>query len=270
MRTSELVVATYAAYVALMALRARVPPGNRLLVWLSSAATLGGVVVLRVLPQNGPVTLARDWAPAAYILIGYYAAGLLYVGESQRFEQWLARCDARLLGDWRPDMIATPVKNLFEIAYMATFLLIPAGFAVLTIGGFRRLADRYWTTVSIAELGAFGVLPLLPSRPPWLLDMAQRDRGSSNPASNVRRLGLTVVRRTSHCANTFPSGHTSGSLAIALAVLPVMPVAGVVLLIIALAIALGCVTGRYHYAVDVLAGAILALTAWSLVHVSGV
>jgi membrane-associated phospholipid phosphatase len=134
--------------------------------------------------------------------------------------------------------------------------MIPAGFAVLVAGGFRALADRYWTIVLLAELGAFAPLPWLPARPPWAIDPMARD---GEP------FGLRWVRRTSHCANTFPSGHTAGSLAVAFAVMTVMPQAGFALLAIALAISAGCVSGRYHYVVDVVAGVALALLVWALV-----
>jgi membrane-associated phospholipid phosphatase len=54
------------------------------------------------------------------------------------------------------------------------------------------------------------------------------------------------VRRATIGANTFPSGHTAGSLAVALAVIGTLPWIGGVLLALALTIALACVVGRYH------------------------
>ena len=188
----------------------------------------------------------------------------MFEHHSPRFESWLRRCDDRLLGAWRPERISRHLLAAFEVCYAGTFLMIPAGFAALAIGGFRSLADRYWTMVSLAELASFGVLPWLPSRPPWLVESLEPDA-----AVGVRRFGLMWVRRTSHCANTFPSGHTAGSLAVALAVMPVMPVTGLALLVIALAIAIGCVTGRYHYAIDVIAGAALAIVVWATVVLAG-
>jgi membrane-associated phospholipid phosphatase len=132
--------------------------------------------------------------------------------------------------------------------------VIPAGFAVLVAYGFRADGDRYWTMVSVAEYVSFGLLPWLPSRPPWLVEQLNPDQ-----SRGIRKAGLLWVRRTSHCANTFPSGHTAGSLTIALVVMPFAAVPGLLLLAVAIGIAIGCVAGRYHYAVDVLAGIAVAL-----------
>ena len=60
-------------------------------------------------------------------------------------------------------------------------------------------------------------------------------------------------------ANTFPSGHAAGSLAVALGVIGPFPAAGIVLLALAVAICAAAVVGRYHYAIDVIAGIVLAL-----------
>jgi hypothetical protein len=56
----------------------------------------------------------------------------------------------------------------------------------------------------------------------------------------------------------------AGSLAVALAVLGVMPGAGLLLLVLAASIALACVVGRYHYVIDVLAGIALTLVIWAV------
>jgi membrane-associated phospholipid phosphatase len=71
-------------------------------------------------------------------------------------------------------------------------------------------------------------------------------------------LNLWIVRKVTHQATTFPSGHVAASTAIALVLLRDVPVAGFIFLLIAVGIALGCVTGRYHYAVDVIAALIVA------------
>jgi membrane-associated phospholipid phosphatase len=62
--------------------------------------------------------------------------------------------------------------------------------------------------------------------------------------------------------NTFPSGHAAGSLAVGLAVVGALPWTGAVLLLLAAGIGVGCVVGRYHYVVDVVTGAALALGVW--------
>jgi membrane-associated phospholipid phosphatase len=108
-----------------------------------------------------------------------------------------------------------------------------------------------------AEFGAFGPLSIIQSRPPWALE-----RPAVLPDRGVHGVGLLAVERFSIQANTFPSGHAAGSLAVALAVLAAMPWSGAVFLVLAVSISLACVVGRYHYVVDVLAGAALAMLIW--------
>jgi membrane-associated phospholipid phosphatase len=73
----------------------------------------------------------------------------------------------------------------------------------------------------------------------------------------LRVLGVASVQ-----LNTFPSGHAAASLATALAVGARLPLVGLSLGLLALAIALGSVAGRYHYAADALTGAGLAFLAF--------
>jgi membrane-associated phospholipid phosphatase len=86
----------------------------------------------------------------------------------------------------------------------------------------------------------------------------------------VRRLSGYVVRNATICVNTFPSGHVAVSIAIALAVMGSMPLAGVLLLALALSVSIACVVGRYHYALDVLAGAVLAAAVCAAVWTFGI
>ena len=134
---------------------------------------------------------------------------------------------------------------------------MPAGFAWLVLAGFADEADRFWSIVLLAAFLCYGLLPWIPTRAPRALE---RDRGVWRSA--VRRLNLAVLGRASVQWNTFPSGHTAASLATALALGSVVPVAGVVFGIVAVSIAAGSVAGRYHYAADAIAGALVAILAF--------
>jgi membrane-associated phospholipid phosphatase len=70
----------------------------------------------------------------------------------------------------------------------------------------------------------------------------------------LARLNRVLLGRLSHNRTTFPSGHVAVSAAGALSVFAVSPVAGAALTAVALAIAMGAISGRYHYAIDVIAG----------------
>jgi membrane-associated phospholipid phosphatase len=212
-------------------------------------------------------TALRDWAPGPYVLIGYFLSGWLFTTPWVAMEQWLAAWDARLLGDPTTRFARWPRWFLayLELAYMACFLVIPLGFVILQLTGHGDLGNRYWTMVGAADFGAFAPLAFVQTRPPWALEPGVRLRDDG-----VHRVATWFVRKGTIGANTFPSGHVAVSLAVAFAVMGVLPWVGLVFLIIALSIAAACIVGRYHYVVDVVAGIALALGVWAVVVASGI
>ena len=109
-----------------------------------------------------------------------------------------------------------------------------------------------------AEFGAFAPLAFIQTRPPWALE---RKPVLTDPA--IHRLASQMVQHLTIHANTFPSGHAAGSLAVGLAVVGALPWTGAFLLTLAAGICVACVVGRYHYVVDVVTGAALALAIWA-------
>jgi membrane-associated phospholipid phosphatase len=78
----------------------------------------------------------------------------------------------------------------------------------------------------------------------------------------VRAFNLWILQRGSIQANTLPSAHVAITGACALSLLRLGPLwAGVIFLWIAVSIALGAVSGRYHYALDAILGFLVAGTA---------
>lgn len=269
MRSSESFAVAYFTYLGLAAIVRRLPPVRRGALLVVSAACGAAIVALAHVASE-PV---RDWAPAVYILVGYFASGLLAVTPSPRFEAWLSIWDRRWLTFDQAGGVTTFLAwprwfvAYLEIIYMGCFLLIPAGLVALQWGGHRTLTNRYWLVVLASEFGAFAPLAFVEARPPWALEPKAGHldspahqgvhRAVSQAASNwIQYLTIGV--------NTFPSGHVSGSLAVAFAVIGAMPWAGTLLLALAVSIAIACVAGRYHYIVDVVAGALLAAGAWAV------
>jgi len=143
---------------------------------------------------------------------------------------------------------------------MGCFLLVPAGVVALVVSGHETLIDRYWTMVTGAELGAFLPLTIVQARPPWAIE---REPALADRA--IHRAASRFVRELTIGANTFPSGHAAGSLAVAFAIFGALPIVGLVFFALALCICLACVVGRYHYVMDIIAGAGLALAIWIVV-----
>lgn len=259
--TSERIALAYFVYLALAGwLR---PIGARRRTRLTLVAVVVVTAISRIASTTSPI---RQWAPLAYILIGYYASAYLFVAPSLAIERWLLDWDRRLLGDPSTRFAHWPraVLAVLEIVYMGCFVLIGAGFLILAANGHAGGADRFWTLVVAAELGSFAPLAFVQTRPPWAIE---RKPVLTDPA--VHELAARMTQTFTIRVNTFPSGHVAGSLAVAMGVMAVMPRTGAVLLVLALCIAVATIVGRYHYVIDAAAGAALTAAIWTLMRIGG-
>ena len=131
----------------------------------------------------------------------------------------------------------------FELAYVLVYPVIPAAAATLALGGHADATPHFWSIVLLAEFVSYGVMPWLQTRPPRAIEVV----ADANAAPSViRRFNALILDRGSIHANTIPSGHAAGAVAAALAVVDVMPFAGVCSLLLAAAIVAATVLGRYH------------------------
>ena len=230
------------------------------------AALLSAAVLLVVLAVGTSHIL-----PLVYLLAGYWLPGLLAQKPNLSFERRLLDADRRLFG---PDGLARfeqraprALIEYLELAYLLCYAVVPAGYACLQLAGYGAdVIDRFWSVVLLASFTCYGLLPWLPTRAPRAIEaprttLAEARKGGGR-RSSIRRMNLAVLNRASVQWNTFPSGHTAASLATALVVASYMPAAGIVLAVLAVSIAAGSVAGRYHYAADAIAGAIVAIMAF--------
>jgi hypothetical protein len=210
-------------------------------------------------------TRAHVLVPAAMTLIGYWISGL-FIGQPQpRLEQWLLNSDRRLFERFHVNRVlaAVPrwVLESVEFTYSTVYLVVMFGaFLIAPLG--REAILYYWAVVVPAELVCCAALPFLRCRPPRSLEhagvIARR-----NPA--MRRVNDLIVNRGSIQVNTIPSAHVAAALASGLAVFSWQPLWGATLIGGALLIGIAATVGRYHYAVDCVLGAVVALVIWLLV-----
>jgi membrane-associated phospholipid phosphatase len=257
-RSSEWVSVIYFALLTTAAWLRPLPVGRRIQI-----SVLGVLMCAAVSALADTAPGLRDWvSPGLAILVGYYLSGLFFVRPTPWFEAWLVEWDRRVLGDPATRFAQWPRFFLayLDVLYIGCFLLVPAGFAALALIGRAAEANHYWTMVIAAELGSFLPLTVLQSRPPWMIE-----RKAVPTDRSVHYAASLMVENLTIRANTFPSGHVAGSLAVALAVITTMPGIGLLFLVLAASIAIACVAGRYHYLVDVVAGIFLTLAIWAVV-----
>ena len=203
------------------------------------------VLTSRFLPLD-----ARLWAAHAYFALLYWVPGVLARGaRSGAFEAWLRRSNV----GWERRAAALPlgVRTVAEFTYLLCYPALPAGFVVVWLHS-PAVASRYLLTVLVTAFACFAPLPWLVSRPP---DKPSAQRRTT-PMAAINRVVLSHV---SHGLNTFPSGHVAVCAAAAWRAAEAAPLAGIVMALVAAGVAVGAVTGRHHYAVDVAAGIGVAL-----------
>jgi membrane-associated phospholipid phosphatase len=202
--------------------------------------------------------------PGALLLGGYWLSGFFFRDPQPWLERFLRESDAavfRALG--LSNALARAPRwtlDLLEASYAADYVVVGVGAIVAAIAGLEAVS-RYWTLVLVSELACYVALPWLRSRPPRILEgpgiIEQR-------APRLRRLNLAILNRASVHANTLPSGHVAGAVAAALAIWPLNATAGAILLVVAVLIAIAAAVCRYHYVIDCVTGAVIALVAWTI------
>ena len=210
------------------------------------------------------VSVARDWLPAMLLPMMYWQAGCFAVTPNDSFQRTLQRLDDRLLGNWMQSLATKRgyrwMFTCFELAYLSCYPLVPLGLGVLYLSHMRRHAAEYWLVVLSATYPCYAFTAFVQTLPPRLFEA---DSIHAIP-SKVRTLNLWVVRRVTTCMNMFPSGHVTATLGGSLVLLHHVAGVGWVFVLTSIGIALGAVTGRYHYTADVVLAVMLVIVVYSL------
>jgi len=274
MRTAEWINTVSFSFLLILAWRRRLDPARRtkiILLGLSGLVltAISAAALPRVLPRLA-ASVSRDWLPYLLLLLFYWQAGQFFTGPNVAAECWLEQLDRRLLGS---ALAASTrgrtgkwISTTLELAYLFCYPSLPAGLAALYVMHRGAEADHFWAVVLVSTYICYAAVPFVQTRPPRML--TQPD--SLVPRQGeVRRLNLFVLRHASIQVNTFPSAHVAGSTACALVMLQSAPSIGLIFLALAVCIALGAVAGRYHYAADVILGALVAVAALLVVGFAG-
>lgn len=266
MRTSEWVVVAYFLYLLATAAFLRAPARSVRRLITVAILTCGSLAIVASLHASEVGSVLRDWLPGGYVLAGYWASGLLY-RRNETLETWLGALDHRLFAALRDSAFDLPrlARELLEFAYLFCYPLVPAGMAVLYATGQNHRADAYWTLVIGAAFAAYAVLPWAGTRPPRALEI-RNDSATGRGRYFFQRVNLAVLAHGSIQVNTFPSGHAASAWAVALFMTTVAGAPWLVFALLAAGISAGAIAGRYHFALDVVAGIAVAVGAFVLLN----
>jgi membrane-associated phospholipid phosphatase len=272
LESGERILLVFFAYITLAVLLFSPEPsgGGRVIALnLLIAAT---IIVLSRNPQRAPwLTVARDLFPAVLLLVAYRESGLMLNPDAAHhldvvFIQW----DRALLNNPFVQAVlkaGTPwLQHYLELAYLLCYPLVPLGAVAIhcTSRGRgepgTRPMDDFWVTVLLATLFCYAVYPFFPLTPPRVLFA---DVPGPHVEPLLRKINFWLLDRYSVAACIFPSGHVAAATAVALAVRKHAPRLGALFLILAASVAVATVYGRYHYAADAVAGALVGIAAYN-------
>jgi membrane-associated phospholipid phosphatase len=268
MRPADAVSLAAFFYFVVMGWARRVNPKQQ---WQIVKLGLAGVALIAIpelLAGRFPATARAlgDWLPNVVLLVVYWQAGRFFGAPNQRLQDWLDEFDRKRLGklldSWTRRGSRTWVGTYFELAYLLCYAVVPLGVGVLYLVHMRAAIDEYWLTVLPATYLCYIPMPFTQTLPPRLLHPAEAE---ALDGQKIRQVNLFILRHGSIHLNTLPSGHVAAAVSAALVLLRHTPAAGAVFLVMALSIAVGAVVGRYHYAADIVLGAIVPLAIAALV-----
>ena len=258
-RLTEWVFCGYFLYTLALALLLELEPAARA---RTIAASLLALAVLHYLGRSPvrwvPASL-RNLLPIAGVLLAYKQMGwFARPQESLALEEAWVRWDRLLLDAWGVgdaiEALGPLVPGLLELLYLLTYVVGPAGLLILIACGRLDRADRYLACFVASAVAAYALYPYFPSEPPRTVfpgDMF----GPYDTA--FRKLNWWILGRGGIHTSVFPSGHVSSACGAGFGLLLALPerkIFGIAMTAFAIGIAIATVYGRYHYAVDALAG----------------
>lgn len=266
MRLSEYILVAYFAWATVLSLLLPISAGIRNRALFTNAAVALVYAILLRLRNSSAVEYVRDWLPLALIILAYKEMGWFAPAvHSYRLEQGWIAWDRLILREWHGreiiEFFSPVLPTILELVYALVYAVPPITMGVLYVCGLRNRADALLTIYFLGLFLSYAQFPFWPSEPPRVVFP-----GEDAPVFNglLRQFNLWLVGTQGIHTSVFPSAHVSGAFAAALAVRFVMPKhRGLVIAYFtyAILVAVATVYGRYHYAVDAIAGLAVALIA---------
>lgn len=260
LRSSERTASLYFAYVSVLAAVLPLAGEVRLRVWCVNL--LLGALFIFLSTGRGPESL-RDWLPAPLILLAYKEMGWLAQPHTDiRLETAWVQWDRLVLDHWGVkaalEAFGPLVPGFLELCYLLVYLMVPAAIALGTIYARDRIESLSFPLLATCLL-TYGLFPYFPSEPPRTVfadDLVPQFQ------TIFRQINWYICGGYGIHTSVFPSGHVSSAIASTVGVYRLMPQrrwAWGSLAIVSAGIFVATIYGRYHYLVDSVAGAFVAL-----------
>jgi len=212
--------------------------------------------------------VARQWASLALILLAYWSLAWFVSAPLKDWQAAWVRWDDQLLNAYglRSGIEAAgPLgPRILETCYLLVYAIPPLSLGALYLCRASARVNRYLLIVLLGTFAVYALVPFFPVEPPWLAFPA------SSPAQSagvVRTMNAFLLSRFDVAIAVFPSGHVAVALSSALGLFEALRERAWIwgsALLLAGAIYIATIYGRYHYAVDGLASVFVVLPLWSI------
>ncbi len=260
----------YFLYVAGVSLFIDIPPHVRTRVLFVNAAVIAAYLALGFCfsgRASRVLNIFRDWTPFFLVPLCYREMGWFAPAEhTYELERVWIVWDRWLLHDWGVrdaiEALGPVLPAYLEICYTLVYLLAPFVMLMLYAYLYRREAsDRFLFIYLLGTLLSYALFPYFPSEPPRTVfpldDMPRID-------TVFRQLNWWILKDAGIHTSVFPSAHVSASCSVVFGAFLIMkrgrwaPYAAAA---VTLGIFWATIYGRYHFAVDSVAGVGVSLVA---------
>jgi len=264
LRSSDWLLIGFFGYVAIVA-RA-LPPA---MLALAIPVLLGALAFGEARVHREFFSVVRDWVPLALTLVAYREMDWFSpLVRDHHFElRWIV-WDRWLLNDCglrrAIETLGSAGPAYFEFCYLLVYAAGPFAVAVLYFARRREQVNQVVFLYLLGTLLAYSLFPFFPSDPPRTVFA-----GADLPGvvTAFRGFNLWIVGGYGIHSSVFPSAHVSSAFSAGFALLLYLPERkgyGWGMVIYAASVAIATVYGRYHYAVDAIAGLAMSLMAAGL------
>jgi len=268
LRRSEWVLVLYFTYTALLTIHFSLSFFHR-----AAAVTIPTLLMLLAYVDSFQprfaTSVVRDWLPAPLILLAYWQldwfAQPAYLRE---LERWWLGLDRTILYQYGVqagvELFGPVIPTILEIAYILVYAIPPLSIAALYLCHRRKQVDAFLFPFLLGVLLCYAQFPFWPSEPPRAVFPGQDMPTFQTP---IRVFSLWIVGNYGIHTSVFPSAHVSGAVAAALGMAHLVPRRRLLVsayFAYAALVAIATIYGRYHYAVDAIAGTAVGCIALPL------
>ena len=151
--------------------------------------------------------------------------------------------------------------EFLELCYVLVYGIAPLALWALYENGRGKQTNHFWVGYLAGTLGAYACFPYFPSEPPRT---AFPGTDMPHVETAMRAVNMTITGGYGIHSSVFPSAHVSSAFSAAWALLAILPHKrwiGWSFAAYGVIVAVATVYGRYHFAVDAVAGLAVSLLA---------